>query len=74
MHWVHFHLDISREEYLRYYQGVARYVAVRADDGRVIWFPANLLRQFVTGEGVHGEFRLSFDARHKVGDILRVGD
>ncbi|MBK9131389.1 MAG: DUF2835 domain-containing protein [Gammaproteobacteria bacterium] len=70
---VTFVLNISSDEYLRYYQGAARHVVVRGRDGRTIQFPAGLLRRFVTRDGVHGEFRLCFDAGNKLVSLDRIG-
>jgi uncharacterized protein YqjF (DUF2071 family) len=43
-------------------------------DGRSIQFPANVLRQFVTSEGVQGIFEMEFDADNKFVGLRRVGD
>ena len=62
-------LVISREEYLRWYQGSARAVVATARDGRTIRFPAEALRPYVTHTGVRGTFAVYFDDNHK---LLRV--
>lgn len=69
---VRFALDIPGEKYLSYYAGAARAVAVTAFDGRSIRFPAGVLQQFVTREGIHGVFEMEFDANHKFLAIRRV--
>jgi len=69
---VRFNLHLSRETYLLYYQGVARRVVVTAEDGRVIEFPADVLRQVVGHDGVHGRFELVFDASNRFQGIRRV--
>lgn len=66
---VRFSLDISWDSYLLHYRGVADNVQVRANDGRRVQFPANLLRRYITREGIHGEFFLSYDAQGKVVDF-----
>ena len=66
-----FTLSISRNEYLRYYRGLARDVIVRSHDGRRIQFPAHLLRPFVEHRGVHGEFRLTVDEQRRLIDLQR---
>lgn len=71
-HSVRFRLDISPEDYLAYYQGAARDVVVRAEDGRRIRFPAGALQRFVTHQGVHGRFELRFDAGHKLLGLWRL--
>lgn len=62
---VHFTLHISAHEYLEFYSGAARNVATVAHDGRTIKFPANILRPFVTQDGIHGEFVIEFDESNK---------
>lgn len=74
MNQVRFYLNISRDKYLRYYQGSARSVSVRSVDGRRIQFPAEHLRQFVTHEGVYGEFVLVFDSNNKFVGLKRIGN
>ena len=69
---VRFSLTISRTEYLRYYRGQASSVIVRCDDGRTVQFPASLLRDFVTADGVSGEFSLNFDERRKAIRLTRI--
>ncbi len=69
---IRFALSISREDYLRYYRGVARDVLVRSHDGRRVQFPARLLRPFVTHDGVRGEFRLLLDEANRLLDLQRL--
>jgi hypothetical protein len=59
-------LAISAEEFLAYYEGIAKTVRVRAHDGRTIDLPAARLRPFVTRSGIRGEFLLRLDERNKV--------
>jgi hypothetical protein len=68
----YFSLNISSQEYIRYYQGSARKVIVRVQDGRTVQFPAGHLRQFVTPKGVQGKFVLRTDDNHKLIDIRRL--
>lgn len=67
-----FSLNISSQEYIRYYQGTARKVIVRMQDGRTMQFPAEHLRQFVTAEGVQGRFVLRTDENNKLLEIRRL--
>lgn len=71
---VTFRVSISREAYLRYYQAAARDVVVTAEDGRRVRFPARILREFVTREGIHGRFRLAYDGRGKSHGVVRLSD
>ena len=63
---IRFRLAISAEEYLNYYQGSAQVVVARSDDNRIIQFPASAIREFVTHEGIHGSFEISFDQNNKL--------
>jgi hypothetical protein len=58
-------LDISPDDLLDYYRGLARTVQARASNGQTVNFPASALQRHVTKEGVHGDFRLEFDEHHK---------
>lgn len=71
---LRFRLDISADDYLAYYQGAARDVVVRAEDGRRVKFPAGALQTHITRDGIHGRFELRFDANHKLIGLLRLGD
>lgn len=73
MHEIRLLLEIPAHDYLAFYRGAAREVVVRAVDGRVVRFPADLLRPFVTREGISGLFALRFDGDHRFVAIERVG-
>jgi len=66
---LRFTLAISAEQFLAYYQGVAKTVCVRAHDGRTLELPAARLRPFVTRSGIRGEFLLRLDDRNRVIDL-----
>ncbi len=66
-------IRITAEEYLKSYSGVARTVFTRSRDGRSIRFPANILRPFVTRDGIDGSFVITFDENQKFQDIRRLG-
>ena len=69
---VRFALSIPPDVLLSYYDGTARFVAVKSLDGRSIQFPANVLRQFVTSDGVQGLFEMEFDENNKYVGMQRV--
>lgn len=71
---IRFHLHMSADDYLAYYQGAAKDVTVRAEDGRRVKFPAGALQAFITHDGIHGRFELRFDANNKLIGLLRMGD
>jgi hypothetical protein len=72
MREVRFRLSIGAEELLRYYRGDARNVLAVTDAGLRVQFPAEILRPFVTKEGVHGVFALRFDDQNRFAGIRRV--
>ena len=67
-----FSLNLTAEEYLPYYQGVVQNVQVISHDGRTLRFPANVLRPFVTHDGIKGTFMLEYDQHNKFKGIRRV--
>jgi hypothetical protein len=58
-------LRISVDDLLDYYRGMARTVHAVAVTGQTVNFPASALQRHVTEQGVHGWFRLEFDADQK---------
>ena len=71
---IRFHINLSYEEYFRYYQGAADSVRLRADNGQVVIFPANRLQPFIQHDGVHGYFEMTFDQNNKFISLVRLGD
>jgi hypothetical protein len=65
MNQYEFYLRITAEQYLDYYRGTVRHVMVRCTTGQTVQFPASLLQQFVTPEGITGHFALTCDERHR---------
>jgi len=72
---LHVVLKIPAYQLLYYYEGeVDMVVAAATTDGRIIHFPANVLRSVVQNHGVYGTFELVFDENHKFVSIRRIGD
>ena len=69
---LHVVLNIPANVIHSYYSGTVREVVATTLDGRVVRFPANILRPFVTHDGVQGEFAIEFDANHKFVAIHRL--
>lgn len=69
---VKFSLNISRQDYLQYYQGQVKWVLVRSYCGRKIKFPANLLTSHVSHNGVQGEFILHYQTTGKAIELVRI--
>ena len=72
MNRYEFYLSITAEQYLDYYRGTARSVLVRCTTGQTVQFPASLLQQFVTPEGINGHFALSCDEHHRHSHLERL--
>lgn len=62
-------LDIPAAEYLNWYKGTARVVFARSAEGLSVQFPASVLQRFVTRDGIHGTFKLTYDDEHRFVDI-----
>lgn len=65
-------LHISREDYLSVYNGQVQDVVATANDGRVVRFPATILKGVVGHEGIHGTFKIHFDRDNKFDGIMRI--
>lgn len=71
---LRFHLHIEYEEYLRFYQGAAENVRLRAENGQSVVFPANRLQPFVKHNGIHGYFEMTFDKNNKFVSLTCLDD
>jgi len=65
-------LNISRDEYLRWYQGGAQNVNAVTRDGRRVQFPASSLQPYVQHSGVQGTFAIYFDENNKLQRVERL--
>lgn len=65
-------LAIPADEFQRLYRGTARDVVAVAESGETVRFPGNILRSQVLHDGVHGRFRIEFDASGKFRAIERL--
>lgn len=65
-------LKIAADDYQRMYSGSVTHVAAVSVDGYSIHFPANILRPFVTLEGIRGRFIIRFDGENRFQAIDRL--
>jgi hypothetical protein len=72
MNRYEFNLRITADQYLDYYRGTARSVVVRCTTGQNVQFPASLLQQFVTQEGITGLFALTCDEHNRNPHLERL--
>lgn len=66
-----FHLHLNQAELMKYYRGTARQVRITDRNGFTLQIPAEILRPFVTREGVHGYFEIQVDDNGKLLDIKK---
>lgn len=67
-----FTLHLSAEEYLQYYEGIARSIQVKSRCGKIIQFPADKMREFVLKDGIHGSFVIQLNENNKLLSIRRL--
>ena len=69
---VRVNLNINRDEMLRWYSGGAHHVNALALDGRRVQFPVDLIRPYITHDGVQGAFEIEFSPEGKFQSIRRL--
>ncbi|MDT8406454.1 MAG: DUF2835 domain-containing protein [Methylococcales bacterium] len=70
---IRFAIRISYEQFARVYQGAAKTVQIKAEDGRQVRLPAEKLKPFLTHTGIQGRFELRLDENHKFLAIHKLG-
>ena len=65
-------LRISSRRFQAYYEGSVDSVVARSDDGRIVQFPARVLRPFVSRRGIEGVFEITFSSRQKFHSIKKI--
>lgn len=69
---IRFSLDLSYDQYLMVYQGVAKQVSVVADDGRRIAFPAGKIQSHLNRDGVCGYFEMELTPANQFVSIRKL--
>jgi hypothetical protein len=69
---IRFRLNLNYDQYLAVYQGVAKTVIAKADDGRNITFPASNIQRYLSKTGIHGYFEMELTAQNKFVAIKRL--
>ncbi|MBM7071920.1 DUF2835 domain-containing protein [Shewanella sp. 202IG2-18] len=57
----YFRLSVSYDNFLPYYQGVAKRVEVREHYGRILHINAYHFKPFLTPQGIEGNFKIQID-------------
>ena len=65
-------LNISYDDFAAVYRGSAKHVFAQTMEGKSIRFPADILRPYLTRDGIHGAFQVKFDANHKFTGISKL--
>lgn len=65
-------LNISYDEFEVVYRGSAKHVFANTMEGKSMRFPADILKPFLTRDGIQGLFRVKFDADHKFAGIYKI--
>jgi hypothetical protein len=65
-------LNLSPMQLQRLYEGTAQSVSARSSDGRMVHFPANILRTHVTHMGVVGKFCIHFTPDNRFSRIEKI--
>ncbi len=65
-------LTLTGKQVEEYYRGKARHVVVEAVDGRIVQLPINVLHSFILDDGIHGDFVVTTDDKHKFVSINRL--
>jgi len=68
-----FTLNLSAEEYLQYYEGIAIAIQVRSHCGKLIQFSADKMREFVLSDGIHGTFEMRLGENNKFLSVKKIG-
>lgn len=70
--FIRFKLNLSYDQYLAVYQGVAKTVTVIADDGRRILFPAGNIQRYLSKNGIQGYFEMELTPQNKFVGINKL--
>jgi hypothetical protein len=72
--YLRFTLNLSYDQYLKVYQGIAKNVSVTTDDGRRVDFPAGRVQAFLTKQGIKGYFEMELTLENKFVSIKKLGE
>lgn len=67
-------IDLSMAQCHAHYAGTVDHIYARSVDGRRVMLPAQALRRVVTRDGVHGIYRLTYDANGRFESLQRLSD
>lgn len=68
---LRFQLDLSAADFIAYYQGTIKSISVIADNGQRVEFAAKHLQPYLLHDGIHGQFVLTIDEKHRFVSLSR---
>ena len=68
-----FSISLNSEQVLQFYKGLKHRVQVRTESGQSMSIPYDTLLKYVTREGIHGRFEITYSNDGKLGDLVRLG-
>ncbi len=71
-HIIRFRINLTYDQFLAVYQGIAKTVTTIADDGRRIVFPAKNIQRYLTRTGIKGHFEMELTPQNKFVSITRI--
>ncbi len=69
---VEFSLSISSDEYLNYYRGQVKWVVAISNKGLKVKFPANLLKPYISRNGIKARFILKYLTSGKAVSLTKI--
>lgn len=69
---IRFHLNVGYDQFLAVYQGIAKTVVAKTDDGRNISFPAGNVQRFLNKNGIQGYFEIELTEKNKFISIKKL--
>ncbi len=72
MHKAVFSISLNSEQVLQFYKGLKHRVQVRTQEGQSMSIPYDILLKYVTREGVHGTFQISYGSDGKLGELVKL--
>ncbi len=66
MREIYFSLNITPEQYLKYYQGTAKSIMIISETGIRVKFPAGAIQKHITKNGIKGNFVIRYNSENKL--------
>ena len=65
-------MQLKADEYERYYRGTVRNIIVVTHQGARVQFPASAVREFVSDDGVCGDFQITMNKDNKLVSLKKL--